>query len=266
MTVIKASTWATSVDTASKFSTIWVRRRWILLPAWISRREKQLAFMLAARLRQLTAPSRCLRPWPAPPPRHLRSSFSPSGGACAHRAGAFGGHSIGLQQSLAGLRRFNFQNAIYGDNLTKAAADLNSALAAVSDAVVYVQAHPEVDDLKNGPVAGDAIKIPLLPGVQGDAGRTGLVDCVVALHAALELLVNNPSGDYHGPVLGDFGGLRVKIITAIGQAGADLNAGVVLSLSNSNDMILVFFQRPALPRCARSGFGPACRRFLRASP
>jgi hypothetical protein len=126
-----------------------------------------------------------------------------------------------------------------GGYVEKALADLVQASVDSANATAYITAHPEVDALSTGPAAADALKMPPMPAVimRNPSLNDHLALGVISLTAALRNLVNNPAPDYHGPVLGDLGGNRAKIIADLARAGADLSAAAEYSYYYSNGIL-----------------------------
>jgi hypothetical protein len=119
----------------------------------------------------------------------------------------------------------NLNTFYYGGYIARAQEDLKQAIVATAEATTYVGTHPEVNPLVAGPVPADEPSNPPLPKIPAATiNASNLVQAVDAVNAALEAMVNNPARNYHGPVLGDVGGHRAKVIAAIARAGTDLNA------------------------------------------
>ena len=132
-----------------------------------------------------------------------------------------------LDQAVTDLH--GASNANRGGFVQKAKADLNVVVANLAEAKAYVAAHPASNILSPGPAPVEAAD--LQPGnisttVEGRAPRGGfpaLIMTINDLNVILSVLVNNSARDYHGLVLGDIGGLRVKLIASVVQVGADLH-------------------------------------------
>jgi S1-C subfamily serine protease len=136
----------------------------------------------------------------------------------------------GLDQAVADLHPAT--NANRGGFVQKAKADLNQVVANMKDAQAYVAAHPEINPLSPGPAPVESPD--LQPGTISNAldsyaprgGYRALIGTINDLNTVLSALVNNPARDFHGPVLGDIGGMRAKIIAGIVQVGADLRFAI----------------------------------------
>lgn len=153
----------------------------------------------------------------------------------------------------------------YGGYFARAKEDLAPALAAAAEAIAYVRAHPEANVLANGPAPKDEPKAPVLPRLT-DAiyPRMDYVQAVDAVGVALDALVNNPSPDYRGPLLGDLGGHRAKLIAAIAQVGADLSNGIAYNHATRGGStgIIPIAATPAPPPDPK--FGATSRTYLEA--
>ena len=118
---------------------------------------------------------------------------------------------------------------VFGGKLKEIVRELTNALIHVREAVAYVQAHPETNSLRPGPVSAPQPKLPLLPRIARSASSHNEITIAVdALTVALEALVNNSDSGYRGPVLDDIGGYRAKIVADIGRAGSLIIVGVKL--------------------------------------
>jgi len=120
-----------------------------------------------------------------------------------------------------------------GGFVVMARADLDQVVADIKLASTYVAEHPESNALANGPVANESSA--LQPGVllhvaQGQTRAPNsyppLNGSINNLNAALKFLINNSASDYHGPVLGDIGGIREKIIADIVKTGSDIRSAM----------------------------------------
>jgi len=115
------------------------------------------------------------------------------------------------------------------------AADLSRALANLAEATAYLSAHPEADKLLSGPAGPEPSavrRVTVPPPVQ--AGRMGgafplSLNTANSLNTALGWLLNHSDPNYRGPVLGDLGGYRAKIMDDLGQALEHTLAGVAYS-------------------------------------
>jgi hypothetical protein len=115
---------------------------------------------------------------------------------------------------------------LYGGYAARARDELAAALAATGEAVAFVRAHPEANALPAGPAPADEPRTPPQPKLpERTPDGTPYVRLVDAVNVALAALVNNPARDHRGPILGDLGGHRAKIIAAIVQAGTALSTG-----------------------------------------
>jgi hypothetical protein len=174
---------------------------------------------------------------------------------------------ISANDSPSSPQSWNHAKSIiyYGGYFARAKEDLVPALAATAEAIAYVRAHPEANTLANGPAPKDEPKVPMLPRLT-DAiyPRMDYVQAVDAVSVALDALVNNPSPDYRGPVLGDLGGHRAKLIAAIAQVGADLSNGIAYNHATRGGStgIIPISATPAPPPDPK--FGATTRTYLEA--
>ncbi len=164
-------------------------------------------------------------------PAQLQQPIAPT--AAAHLSTA----QLALQTALDAMETFaNTDSTLnYGGYFARAKEDATNAKIALTEAIAFVSAHPEQNVLAAGPAPVSEPKAPALPGLSTETNRAGQplgipssneVTAVDALQVALAALVNNPAPDYRGPVLGDLGGRRTKLIAAIGQIGADMSNGL----------------------------------------
>jgi len=132
-----------------------------------------------------------------------------------------------------------------GGYVPKVADDLKHAAANVAAALDWLKAHPDAAVLTISPAGPEPSSVRRdnrgLPAAT--AGNRGVValwsihkqgnnspvrrlnqDTITALNNILGWLMNNPAADYRGPVLGDIGGYRGKIMDDIGVALADTRA------------------------------------------
>jgi len=123
--------------------------------------------------------------------------------------------------------------AVQGPAQAKGLTDLNQATAQVATGLWYIKAHPEANALAVGPAPADTTMVYLarLPAYidRNPLGRftnPAAVEALDALNGALCELTNNPPGGPPGPVLGDLGGSRNRIILALVQVAADIVAGL----------------------------------------
>lgn len=138
-----------------------------------------------------------------------------------------------LLQTQAALGRANA--ALYAGNLEKAQAAVNQTLTDVAAALTYVRAHPELNALPAGPAPADTS--PVRPAALPAGERTPGVNLMAALEGlnlALNEFLNNPAPDYRGPVIGELGGFREKIMADIGSATAAVRAGIRAASSTAN--------------------------------
>ncbi len=120
-----------------------------------------------------------------------------------------------------------------GGLVVKAKTELAQAVVDLKSGITYVTDHPESNTLASGPTGPESSA--LQPGIllHTADGQTRAPNSYLPLNAsidnlnsALKFLVNNPAGDYHGPVLGNIGGLREKIIAGIVLAGSDIRGAM----------------------------------------
>ncbi len=133
-----------------------------------------------------------------------------------------------LDAAQAGL---NATVGNFGGFMEKAFAAVTQAQADVTEALAYVKAHPEINSLPTGPVSAEASAADPVQSLQNVAipakpasGFPWMWRAWTALNTALSDLANNTATDYRGPIVGDLGGYRVKIIADIGLARADVVA------------------------------------------
>ncbi len=164
-------------------------------------------------------------------PAQLQQPIAPT--AAAHLSTA----QLALQTALDAMGTFAGTSSTlnYGGYFARAKEDATNAKSALAEAIAFVSAHPEQNVLAAGPAPADEHKAPALPSLQSQTRPSGApvgipnnteVIVVDALQVALAALVNNPAPDDRGPVLGDLGGHRAKLIAAIGQIGTDLSNGL----------------------------------------
>ncbi len=123
---------------------------------------------------------------------------------------------------------------LYGGYVEKAGVAVHQALADVAAATAYLKEHPGENTLPAGPAPEDKTKIvpTLFPEMERIPG-INLMEANLALNLALVEFLNNPGRSYHGPVIGDLGGFRAKIMTDINQASAALVAGALVAEKNA---------------------------------
>jgi hypothetical protein len=128
-----------------------------------------------------------------------------------------------VQDSLAKATTTN-----HGGFVEKARDDVKLALADVNDASAYVKAHPEINTLPAGPASATDTRLAAFTIIPTGNRVPGLnlIAAVDSLNAATNQLINNPAPNYHGPVLGDIGGSRAKIIADISKTGSDILAAI----------------------------------------
>ncbi len=175
---------------------------------------------------------------------------------------------IGLNDNPQWLQSWNHAKSIiyHGGYFARAKEDLAGALAATAEAIAYVNAHPEIQMLANGPAPKDEPKAPALPKLtDATYARVDFLLAVDTLNVALAALVNDPAPDYRGPILGDLGGHRSKIIADIAQVGADLNNGITYyqaTRGGNTGIITIPTTSSPLPD---PKFGATTRTFLEAA-
>ncbi len=130
-----------------------------------------------------------------------------------------------LETAQTGLNKTT--NGDYGEFIDQAKEDVGNALTKIRAALAYVKEHPEENKLKNGPSpAEDGLPKPVaLPSTNRVPG-VNILTAANALNAALNQLINNPATDYKGPILGDLGGSRAKIMTDIAGAATKVSSAI----------------------------------------
>ena len=136
-----------------------------------------------------------------------------------------------VNKAVAAMRSAGTGNR--GGFVVKARTDLAQVVVDIKSAITYVTDHPESNPLASGPAGPESPA--LQPGILAHTadGQTRAPNSYPPLHAsiddlnaALKFLVNNPAGDYRGPVLGNIGGLREKIITGIVLSWSDIRGAM----------------------------------------
>ncbi len=155
-------------------------------------------------------------------PAQLQQPIAPT--AAAHLEAA----RSALQTALGAMKNFDSPDATlnYGGHFARARMDTDNALTALTEAGAFVAAHPADNGLASGPVPAGEPGAPSLPGLPQTIADSPEAQAVDALHVALAALVNPPSNGNGGPVLGDLGGHRPKLIAAVAQIGSDLSNGL----------------------------------------
>jgi hypothetical protein len=154
---------------------------------------------------------------------------------------------------------------LYGGHFQRVLADLPAALDAAKQALAYVREHPETNVLTAGPApAGDSVP-PTRPKLRATPAVTNapaLERAVDALDVAFDALANNPAPDHRGPVLGDLGGHRAKLIAAIARVAADLDlAASYRSHVRGGETGIIPVSAPANVR-PDPEFGPTAKSYL----
>jgi hypothetical protein len=167
---------------------------------------------------------------PPSPPRapQLRPDASPT--AQAHVDVA----QTAVKQALAALIRSTTTS--HGGYLEKAMVEVNKAADDLTQATAYIKAHPDANALATGPAPAETSKVSLTvapeaargarAGRGGVSPQTNMIEALDALNAALNEFMNPTSSSYHGPVMGDLGGFRQKIMDDIVQTNTDVLAGI----------------------------------------
>ncbi len=151
---------------------------------------------------------------------------------------------------------------IQGGYVSKVAGHLQRATDNLTAALAYLDSHPEADALASGPAAPETSatrRAKLPPGEPrfNFGGPTGPPDplqykalnyrTISSLNTIVGWLLNNPAPDYHGPVLGDLGGYRAKILDDLGRALADTLAGIDFVTANGPPADASPVTKPAAP-------------------
>jgi hypothetical protein len=192
---------------------------------------KASPLLLSAGLFALTVGSAFADGGPAPqPPRAPQLHPDASLTAQAHLDVA----QTAVKQALAALIRSTTTS--HGGYLEKAMVEVNKASDDLTQAAAYLKAHPEANALTNGPAPAETSKVSFavapaaVRGARGTRGgiplQTNMLEALDALNAALNEFINPTTSGYHGPVMGDLGGFRPKIMDDISQANTDVLAGI----------------------------------------
>ncbi len=192
---------------------------------------KASPILLSVGLFALTVGSAFADVGPAPqPPRAPQLRPDTSSTAQAHLDVA----QTAVKQALAALIRSTTTS--HGGYLEKAMVEVNKATDDLTQAAAYIKAHPEANALANGPAPAETSKVSFtvapaaVRGARGTRGgvplQTNMIEALDALNAALNEFMNPAGSDYHGPVMGDLGGFRQKIMDDLVQANTDVLAGI----------------------------------------
>jgi hypothetical protein len=140
-----------------------------------------------------------------------------------------------LEQAQAALVKATTDNR--GGYVEKARTDIKKALADVAEAAAFVKAHPENNLLPSGPAPAETSKVhsALIPTNYIKVPGLNMMAAIDALNVALNEFVNNHESNFHGPVFGDFGGYRLKIMNDIGQTSADVLAAIAYTDPDNKD-------------------------------
>ncbi len=158
------------------------------------------------------------------------------------------------RQSLSGARLPE-----HGGYVEKGLASIDQTVADIEAAKAYLKDHPEADklDATQGSTTSPIAAFPDIPAydrtAQGTYRSPAMVDALVPLKAALQALVNGPTGGA-GTGLGDLGGYRDKITNDLVQAGNDIVAGM-----DYNYRVYSPSTNPATPPRAGRGVAAAGR-------
>ncbi len=154
----------------------------------------------------------------------------------------------------------------YGGHFQRALADLSPALDAVKQALVHVREHPESNVLANGPVPTNEPAAPAHPKIRTSPtiNNASIVEQAVdAVDAALQALTNDPSPEYRGPIIGDLGGHRAKVIAAMVRVGGDLGqANAYLNYVRGGESGIIIATAPTDIR-PDPEFGPTAKSYLK---
>jgi len=191
---------------------------------------------LAAAL--LSIPSAAVADRGPPPPRFRELSPAPLTSLAPTAQGRLEAAQHALADALAALNRANGNR---GPLLDPAISDVKAAGARVGDALNYVKAHPESNELAPGPAGEDSHRLTSIPSSSRVPG-VNLLAAMEALNTALGQFLTNPQSH---AVEGELGGFRAKIEDAIGQASSDVMA--VISADNATATAAA---RAALPPAA----------------
>ncbi len=137
---------------------------------------------------------------------------------------------LDINKAVASMRQAGTANR--GGFVTKGRADLVQLVADFKAADDYLTAHPESNQMATGPVANESAALqpgPILrtaPGQKRLGTYNALNSSISDLNSAARSLVNNPAINFQGPVLGDLGGTREKILTDIVTAANDIRAAM----------------------------------------
>ncbi len=140
-----------------------------------------------------------------------------------------------VDQALAALKRAA-TNDNHGRYDQAATTDLAAVAADLANAAQYVKAHPDANALASGPAPAGTVleKIMVMPAAaRGPGGtrsgavvQTNMITAFDSLNAALNEFIIPTAPDYKGPIMGDFGGIRAKIIADLERANTNVLAGI----------------------------------------